>query len=185
MKPSLPSLRLLDHSKACSHFTITSLPGSFKIMNISVQIFHTLTPCILLHRTVKLWHDMNLNSILNTPGTNLNDFCASRIYHIPLTNRTPIIITLSPYNLAINKSQKYEVYSESNASMKVCQTSSVTLKWNLSQLLHCSSSFSLLWCTAWLIQWFVLYQVQNGWLVLNHVKWHQTASNYWVFNVQK
>jgi hypothetical protein len=111
--------------------------------------FHTLTPCILLHRTVKLWLDMNISSIINTPDTNLHDLCASRIYHIPLMKRTPTIITVSSYNLVINKSQKYNVCSQSNTSTKVCQASSVTLKWNLSQLLCRSLSFSLLWCTAW------------------------------------
>jgi hypothetical protein len=45
--------------------------------------------------------------------------------------------------------QKYEGCWESNAFMNVSHTSIVTLKWNLSQLVHCFFSFSLLWGTVW------------------------------------
>lgn len=45
---------------------------------------------------------------------------------------------------------KYKGHWESNTSRMVSRTSSVTLKWNLSQPVRCSLSFSLPWCTGWL-----------------------------------
>jgi hypothetical protein len=76
------------------------------------------------------------------------------------------------------------VCSESKASVMVSHTSDVTMKQNLTKL------FLVLWASICHgvqlgTKWSALYSAQNGWLVTNCVKVHQTASTYWVSDTQK